>query len=245
MIQYLLGKSDFSALLSLVSKDFLKVVPLPATLGLIGKLTSNSQSSEKWEQTRSDLQTRLEVPIENASTSDIPFAPLTREEGQEVLRLYFLQILKSDTWILDFRRQSFRSAPFRWVPSPYFLDTSGEYAESIRNLYAGFYGEDEARFSQSLEVLNLTPARKALEEHFGIHSQTAIRFELQKFQMTFANIFRLCAEAERKLHPEFAVLGILLLTLYENLEPSGETFDVRGAYLEACKKARELREKNP
>jgi len=242
MIQYLLGKSDFSALFSLVSKDFLKVVPLPSTLALIGRLTSNSQNPEKWEQTKTELQTRLEVLIENAPAEALNLPPLSHEEGQEVLKLYFLQILTSDTWILDFRRQSFQTAPFRWVPSPYFLNTTHEYAESIRNLYAGFYDEDEDRFTHSLQVLNLTPARKALEEHFGIHSQSAIRFELQKFQSTFANIFRLCAEAESRLHPEFAVLGILLLTLYENLEPSGEAFDVRGAYREASAQARKLRE---
>ncbi len=240
MIQYLLGKSDISALFRLVSADFLKVVPLPSTLSLIGKLTANSQASEEWEQTKSKLKKTLGISIATPA-ADPAAPPLTQAEGQEVLTLYFLQILSSDTWILDFRRQSFQRDPWSWTPQAYYLETSPSYAAAIRDLYAGFYKEDESRFVQALEVLQLTPARAALEEHFGIQSQNAIRFELQTFQMTFAKIFQLCAAAQCRLHPEFAVLGILLLTLYENLEPTGLSFDVRAAYFAAEKRALELR----
>jgi hypothetical protein len=138
MIQYLLGKSDISSLFRLVSADFLKVVPLPATLSLIGKLTANSQASEEWEQTKSKLKKTLGISIATPA-ADPAAPPLTQAEGQEVLTLYFLQILSSDTWILDFRRQSFQRDPWSWTPQAYYLETSPIYAAAIRNLYAGFY----------------------------------------------------------------------------------------------------------
>ena len=60
-----------------------------------------------------------------------------------------------------------------------------------------------------------------------------MQFKLADFQKTFANIFEACSKDGVTLRPEFFILGILLLGLYEYLESSGESYDVRKAFFAA------------
>ncbi len=159
--------------------------------------------------------------------------------GEAALSLFFAQILHRDVWVLDFRSDSFNGdgGKWTWAPRPFYFGFSSEFLKGIRCLYRGFYLGDDALFTEALESLQLSEAGESLRKHFGQGDQTSVSFSLKVFQNTFAEVFDACARAKIKLHPEFFVLGIALLSLYENLENSGERFDVRRCFLWAESKS--------
>jgi hypothetical protein len=50
------------------------------------------------------------------------------------------------------------------------------------------------------------------------------------------------AKSGEKISPEFTALGVLLLTLYENLQVTDQAYNVREAFLNAHRKAQTIRE---
>jgi hypothetical protein len=160
-------------------------------------------------------------------------AAWSRETAAAALDLFFWQIFSGETWILDLRAGAFSSsdaAAITWSPRPLWWSPSPTFRDGTRELYAGFYTGDAARFDRALATLGLTAAKQPLQDHFGLGDQRAVRFELAAFQKTFAAVFEACRRAGTKIPPEFAVLGIMLLTLYENLEQHAQVFDVRAAF---------------
>ena len=244
MLEMLVRNSDFAALSKLISPSFFKVVPVPQLIGVGGRILANTRtfSAEQPELQKSrDLLSQAGWSISFERTATRP--ELTTPIASQVLELYFLQISLCDTWLLDFRSSSFHAAsgkPLIWSPGPYFLRLSSEFLASVRNLYAGFYLGDSAKFQKALEGLGVSAARSVLEEHFGLEGQSHVQFKLAEFEQTFAKVFQACAKGGERIAPEFTALGILLLTLYENLESTGEAFDVRGAFLKAQEKATHL-----
>jgi len=237
MISYLLKSSELSTLFRFVSADFFKVVPVSDLLMLSGKLRKNSSDSAHFEQYTLAFQQKLEgagipVRLEKGQSSEAPSAQSSLQLGQGVLALYFFQIYSESRWILDFRGSAFAAKPsgLIWSPQPFYWDATQGFCQGVRDLYSGFYDGDSVLFSQALEALDLAPARAAFEKHVGEGDQTSVRFELKAFQRTFAEVFDACRSARSRIPAEFAVLGVLLLTLYENLERSGDSYDVREAF---------------
>jgi hypothetical protein len=244
VFKYLLQNADFGGIFRFVSPNFLKVVS-PFTLMEVGKrLTANKADTEKWSRalrSRRELLDSCSVGITlSEEESDSERAPcgesLGKDRGDRVLRLFFLQILREPTWFLDFRSIAFverSGGSLQWSPQPYYYEFSPKFLSGIRMLYRGFYSGDESLFDQALIELRLMPAKKSLVRHFGTGDQTSVTFQLKTFQNTFTEVFEECAREKVKLETDFFVLGIALLSLYENLESLGKPLNARASFEEA------------
>jgi hypothetical protein len=115
------------------------------------------------------------------------------------------------------------------------------FLAALRDLYAGSYLGDAARFDAAIARLSLEPARDVFLSHFGGGDQREVRFERATFVHTFHDAFLACRDAppgpggapRPPLHGNFLALGLYLATLYEHLERLGLAFDVRAAYTAA------------
>lgn len=238
MLAYLLKSSDLASLVGFVSGDFFKVVPVGDLASLGAQLRRNAGDADGFAAARADLDARLEaggLSVRLArSSGGASRAGASRETtAGAALDLFFFQVLAGETWLLDFRAASFSAADANsasWAPKALWWSPSDEFRRGVRELYTGFYGGDDARFVRALAALGLSAAEAPLRAHFGLGDQRAVRFELATFQATFASVFRACRVAGTSIPPEFAVLGLMLLTLYEHLEALGGTFDVRASF---------------
>jgi len=100
-----------------------------------------------------------------------------------------------------------------------------ETVATLRELYDGFYTEDDARFRRALAALEIDAAEDVFRRHFGSGDQRAVRFEAAAFQATFHEAFVRCRDAGVRLHPNFLALGIFLGCLYDHLESLGLAYD--------------------
>lgn len=246
MFEALLKNSDFSALFKLVSPNFFKVVPVPQLLGVAGKILANTRafSLEHPEiAPGTELLKRAGYSVQRTAADET--APIDITQQPRVLELYFLQIALCDTWLLDFRGSSFRATtaePLVWQPGPYFLTLTPGFRDAVRSLYEGFYLDQPEQFEGALRALGVLSAKQVFIDHFGLEDQTQVRFKLAEFEQTFAKVFQACAKSGEKISPEFTALGVLLLTLYENLQATDQAFNVREAFLSAHRKSKTIRE---
>jgi hypothetical protein len=254
MLKYLIQNSDFSSLLQLLSPQFMEVISPVELLKIAQNLKSGYHRDSHWNKEISQLSASLppvwrmtvapESPPRSHERLAHPWETETEASLNRVLQLFFHQILTRPMWVLDFRPQMFlfdaSEAPaeplslLHWSPAPVRYTPSSEFLTQIRALYQGFYEDQPALFDQALATLGLTPAKDVLLEHFGLEGQRRVPFHLKTFQKTFAKVFQSCAKAHSRIHPEFAVLGFMLITLYETLELSHREFDVRQAYFAAA-----------
>ena len=245
MLNHLLRSAEFSGLLKFVSPGFLRVLPPSQVFQVAGQLRRNRANPIGWRGVCSEYSEllsvsdlRVRIGPETAGSSDDPSSRSDRKAGGETaLALYFHQMLTRETWILDFRSESFSggsSDDYRWHPQPLYYQVSTEFLRGIRSLYRGYYGSDNALFEKALVELGLPGLQESLRDHFGPGDQTEVRFQLKTFQRTFARVFEACARDKLKLPRDFLVLGVALLGLYEQLESIGLPFDVRQAYFRAA-----------
>jgi hypothetical protein len=237
LIDYLIKKSDFSTLSRFVSPSFFRVVSLTATAKIINQFRVNQSRHEAWERVLSSLQAKIvgsELNVILTGRQPAKSAPVESGDiAKSALELFFFQILTSHDWVIDFGMSAFSQnavSVLFWQPRHYFIRPSDDFALSVRNLYLGFYTEKDELFKSALQNLGLAHAEMAFRRHFGINEQRQVRFSLAEFQATFANVFELCAEQRSVLHPEFFLLGAMLLGLYEFLEHFACAFDVRSAF---------------
>jgi hypothetical protein len=229
LISYLLSNSELSQLFRFLSPNWLQVTSPVDILKLVRQLQKNHGLTKQWQETQNSCHRTLE-DLGLSVGGKIP----RRSRAQAALMLFFSQILFRDIWILDFRSSSFQGSEnaWSWNPKSYYFKMSPEFVQGTRNLYRGFYRNDDTLFEEALASLHLSAARESLRKHFGIGDQSGVRFQLKTFQSTFVDVFESCARNKIKLHPDFFILGFMLLGLYENLEQSGELLDVRSIFLE-------------
>jgi|MDSW01.1.fsa_nt_gb hypothetical protein len=155
-----------------------------------------------------------------------------QNRAQQLLKLYFFQIMCQDSAILDLRYQAFSSqgSAMNWEPSPLYMEWDPDFIAPLRDIYAGFYGDNTSAFDDGLAALNLLPARDIFIQHFGMGDQRTTEFKLSHFHDTFHQTFTRCHEHGVQLHGNFLGLGLMLACLYEHLETIGVACDVRQAY---------------
>jgi hypothetical protein len=153
-------------------------------------------------------------------------------QGRAVLELYFRQIFDQPVAVLDLRTAAFdfSSGKVRWNPKPLFFEWSPEFISGVRDMYAGFYMNDQARYMEGLRALDLAHADDIFKRHFGEGDQSRVEFSLAHFKKSFQAIFESCKKHKTRLHPDFFALGAYLLCLYENLESLNVPLDVRSAF---------------
>lgn len=172
----------------------------------------------------------------------------TKDDGENILKIYFSQFFEKNNYVhIDLRDSSFSSNDYLyWSPSRFYYQFSGSFREGVCALYKGFYFKDSKEFEKGLSLLNITsinmPESKKNEiqniflNHFGEGQSLPVKFSLKKLQDSFNNIFSYFLKEDIPLNPEFAVLGINLVTLYMNLQKIPHELNVSEAFFEVAKK---------
>jgi len=245
MIGKLLRGTEWSQLRDLVSPAFFQVLPAGLLASQVGELASNYGSRKgyrsAWAARENALNAQgLEVAMDDGARKRAAQRPAQGDprrglRGQRVLEVYFHQIFHGDQTLLDLRPERAAladesSSVLAWAPSAMWVAWKPDFLEPLRDLYRGFYEEDEQSFRGALDALDIRAAEDTFRRHFGEGDQSAVSFEVAKFRDTFHEAFVRCREAGAQLHPNFLALGIYLATLYLHLEELGGTFDVRTAY---------------
>lgn len=229
----LIKNVEWKPFVDLLSPRFFDVVPMSTALLQARRLGGNYFDTRAFAAARAARTETLKrdgVAVQVVDALSRPPAPV---EPSTVLDLYFHQVLRGGTVLLDLRAEGFTAGPsgVEWAPRPAFAAFEPAFVSGLRELYFGFYLDDAARFDAGTRALQLEGARQALRDQFGVGDQTRVRFTLAEFQQRFHAVFDACKASGETLHPDFIGLGVCLATLYDHLERRGETHDVRAAFL--------------
>jgi hypothetical protein len=173
-------------------------------------------------------------PSERVESLDVE---ARRRRGDQVLGLYFHQLLHRESALLDLRAERFRGDPpasLSWRPGWLYVRWDPAFLAPLRDLYGGYYTGDDPRFDSAIARLSLTPAKDVFLAHFGGGDQREVQFRRATFVQTFHDAFVACRDAGVSLHGNFLALGLYLATLYEHLERLDLPFDVRAAHVRAA-----------
>lgn len=236
------GSDDWTPFLDFVSPSFFDVVPLRGLLGQGRELVANATSREG----RVDLESRvaealrrrgveLELGPGASRSRGLPEGEAARSRGQRVLELYFTQLFACDGTLLDLRPGSFAesAATTHWTPGPYYVRWEPSFLEGLRQVYEGFYGDDDRVFDEGLERLGLQDSKDLFRRHFGGGDARAVRFDRESFVSTFHDVFLRCRDEGVSLHRNFLPLGLYLACLHEHLGQLGGSYDVAEAFARA------------
>ena len=174
---------------------------------------------------------------------------LTKKElGESVLKLFFTQIFKGSSVFLDLRKERFETSESGEVifePNGLWFDFSLSFIEGLREVYRGFYIENESEFYSGLEKVGLIDSSDSNEikskmvnlfkNHFGEALTHPVSFDMNHFKSSFHEVFSFVFEQKKELPTEFTFLGLYLVTLYLNLSELNESYDVRGCCLSVIK----------
>ena len=234
MLWSLVKNTEWEPLLKLVSPAFFDVVPARMLFGELRGLSSRYLSSSAYRDAtgaRAVAMERDRLPFTLVSTLARASSPVPESKrGEDVLTLYFHQVLGDGPVLLDLRRESFVRVNDRWEwkPAPAIADWPADFRGGCRALYDGFYDDDPQSFSAGARALGLGEAEAELRAQFGDARQ--VTFSLHDFQVRFQRVFERCKETRSKIHPGFLTLGLALATLYEHLDAVGVPLDVNAAY---------------
>ncbi len=235
--------------LDFATPAFFDVMPLGALTNQVKGLVRAAADGKSFRRARTEIQRvlaehgieiRIVADDEDAWRAALAGEPdsldadARRVLGRRALELYFGQLFAGETSLLDLRAGRLMPAPDAgpplWAPRSAWVRWDPEFLTAVRDLYAGFYRDDEARFDAGIEALGLAEAAPVLRDHFGAEDQRAVRFRTDEFRASFHEVFVRCRDAGQALHPGFVPLGIALACLYDGLEALDVPLDVRDAF---------------
>ena len=179
------------------------------------------------------LERRNELPL--LATSSLT-QPQRRGLGQLALQLYFAQLFRSETALIDLWSSRFgidQAGDVVWVPRPIYVQWDPVFSGAVRDVYAGFFTDDNELFRSGLDRLGLGAAGAVLLRHLGEGNQRSVRFSEAGLQSTLRDIVALRGVRQLGLHRNFVAFGLYLASLHELLASLDLAFDVRAAYLRA------------
>jgi hypothetical protein len=251
----LLAGSEWSHLLDVLSPALFDVISPRQLSARAAELAKNwfnqegaAQLARRLDESATEAAVGLRIRTATFEPSIIPFRAKIKDpptcavpaEGELVLRYFFFQIYASESVFLDLRASRFcrtaADATAEFYPLPLWATWRPEFVRGIRQLYDGFYGDDEAAFDRAVAELGIAPAAEVFRNAFGGDKKRASRYEVAEFRETFHQVFVKCRDAKAAFHPDFVTLGIAIATLYDHLETLGGCYDVLAAqrYVRAC-----------
>ncbi len=217
-------------------KDSIRIGSL-VTSSLINKQSYDEQYKKRLLQWRWQA---IKMQSESITKKNSLF---TKTDGEKILQIYFSQFFENDLTVhLDYRG-SFTCVDqtLYWKPSRLHYKFSNQFIEGVRQLYQGFYLEDNSQFERGLKLIGIISESmnekdkediiELFTQHFGEGKSGLIRFSLAKLQVSFNEIFAFFLKKDIPLNPEFAVLGVALVTLYSVLQEIPEALDVKSAFM--------------
>ena len=119
------------------------------------------------------------------------------------------------------------------ITSSAMVEWDEVFIDALRDVYVGFYTDDDARFQDGMIRLRMEPATDIFRAHFGEEDQTNVRFESRALIQVLVRAFEACKDAGIEIHPNFLPFGVYLAGLYQSLEVLGARYDVQGAFQRA------------
>ncbi|RZA24070.1 MAG: hypothetical protein EOP10_10965 [Proteobacteria bacterium] len=229
--------NEWSHFMDYLSPVFFEVVP---TLDIAKQTTQLGKTFAKLKHEGEELAVRqliktLRLPVnfrEPRTSSEMLTSLSKQEKGRIALSLYFAQIMNLPFAWLDLRSGTFEylSRECNWTPGAWIMRWDEKFISALRKIYKGHFTSDDSLYFEGLKELELDHAADAFRAHFGNLSKPTL-FRLKDFRDSFHEIFLSCKESRTTLHPNFFALGLLLSSLYENLESLGVTIDVKKVFL--------------
>jgi len=238
------GQGEWSSILELIPPAF-NLIP-PRSLARQGlELILNAANTRRFASVLTDAQIDLRaagVPIVVTECRGAPpissHANLTRPQrrwlGQLALELYFAQLFRRESAILDLRPSRVgvdSSSDAVWCPRPLYLQWDPQFLQALRDVYAGFFLGNGERFSEGVSNLGLGSSGTPLLGHLGDGNQRAVRFRATNLRATLGEISALRSVEDARLHGNFAAFGLYVASLHELLESLDLRFDVRSAFM--------------
>lgn len=237
-------QGEWSSILELIPPAFNLVRPQSlARQGL--QLISNAANTRRFSSVLADTQIDLRaasVPIivkEHRGAPPISsHATLTRPQrrwlGQLALELYFAQLFRRESAILDLRPSRLGVDSSRgavWCPRPLYLQWDRQFLQALRDVYAGFFLGDGERFRGGVSNLGLGSSSTPLLGHLGDGNQRSVSFRVTNLHSTLGAISALRSAEDPRLHGNFVAFGLYVASLHELLESLDLRFDVRTAFM--------------
>lgn len=153
--------------------------------------------------------------------------------AEEILTIYFTQLLTPHGVFLDLRSQYFNQVEkkLHWSPSALWTRFSDSFSAGLIEVYDGFYFSDDGKFRQGLSKIGLLSLDWKDEDqaklcdlfrsHFGAAANEKMSFRLEDLQKSIINMANFLLEKKVTINKDFLYLGINLVTLYSTLETIG------------------------
>ena len=241
-----------------MDKDILKLLPQKAfkllsfkeTLRIGAAITKSVFDKQFYEtsfKSRADGWKFDDINLVNESL-DSSGVRLTKDDGEKILKIYFSQFFEKNLPIhIDLRKNSFsKTDKLCWTPSKINYKFSRVFLDGVCSLYSGFYFDNAEKFEEGLTQLGMINAsmseiqknnmKELFLNHFGEGKNAEIKFSLKKLQVSFNEIFSYFLKEDIPLNPEFAILGVYLVTLYLTLEDIPDALNVSDVFKDVALK---------
>jgi len=238
--------SEWKSILSL-APSALKMFPARdiahQTLDLVSNGTDNTRFMSVLIRAQADLRAARVPLLVNRHRPHgqlVPPLDLKRPKrrwlGQLALELYFTQLFRSDSVILDLspsRLGVSGAGDAVWCPRPLYVHWDPDFLQGVRDLYAGFLLGEEQRFRNGIGQLGLGSAGGRLLQYLGEDDQRGVRFSVANLQSTLREISAARTKEDGTLHRNTIAFGLYVASLHELLESLELAFDVRSAFMRA------------
>jgi len=241
MLQKLLLNTEWKQLTSFVSPAFFEVLSVREMLarGRVLLVSTSDQTYRRAVVERGRTLAGLPLGIRLDGTESDPPDDLLGDDAsaraRRIVTLYFHQLYSDSPTLLDLRASAFGSqdaGPLSWSPKPWVCAWESQFLANLRDVYAGFYADDDTRFGRGLDGLNIRVAEDLFRKHFATE-RSDHRFVMSDFVRTFHDVFVRCREEGKQLQVEFLPLGIYLASLYDALDGADVSVDVGACHAAA------------
>lgn len=242
-------KGEWSAILDLVPPGLDLVAPREVLQQSL-ELGGNALNARRYRSALGTTQAALRgarVPLlvqdHRSNSRLVPSADLKRTQrrwlGQLVLQLYFTQLFHGDTALIDLwssRLGINNEGDAIWTPRPFYVRWDPEFIGAVRDVYAGFFVDDQAQFRSGLRKLGVEAAGGLVLRHLGEGTQRGVRFSTAQLHSTLREISDLNLSRDGTLRRNFVAFGLYLLSLHELLESLDCSLDVRSAFMRSYRR---------
>lgn len=212
-------------------------------LGEVTSLSNRMLTGKGAAMVRIELKSIINSDIEIVDS--LTPSTLNGSDGEKVLKLYFLEIMKGRKMFLDLRPKHFSglNGKLQWDPNGLWAELDSDFADGIRMVYKGYYQNNDALFAQGLEKSKLinenwsddkkSEVIEVFKTHFSNGRDEKVSFTMDGFKHSFTEIFKTLVKNQVLLDKNFLYLGIMLVTLYMTLNKTGESYDVSKIFNES------------
>lgn len=215
---------------------------------VLPKLTQRILTGNGTDQVRKRLESIL--PAEISLVDHLEKEELNDQQksklGELILELYFVQVFSGQPMFLDLRQSHFsiKNSNYLWAPGNLWGEFSSTFVIGIKELYSGYFNNDEKKFAEGLLQTGLVQEnwpvkdKKEMAELLrstfdGGQTNSPLYFSLASFQKSFQKVFDFIVEKKGNLSSDFVLLGIMLVTMYMSLEELGHPHLILNQYEKA------------